>query len=95
MKNIYNLITDAFTNAQLEETDYIVKVEGFYKVTISHTTQQGKAYIFMARSGETLHDANYFNTLFTDEDWTKICRTINNQIQPLQNLDAFLNQLLL
>lgn len=83
MKNIYNLLTDAFVRIGKNESDYYVIVEENYNVTItkrlSPPINYAKLTLIMRADGE-LYDFRDENTLFTNDEWDEFCRIIDRQI---------------
>jgi len=85
MKNISNLLSDAFVRMGKNETDYYILIQDKYKVTItsrqSSETTFAKLTLIMNTRDE-LHDYHEENTLFTNEEWDNFCSIIERQIQP-------------
>ena len=83
MKNIYNLLTDAFESIGKKESDYYVIVQDNYKVTITSRLSPEINYaslrLIMRADGE-LYDFRDENTLFTNDEWAEFCRIIERQI---------------
>jgi hypothetical protein len=83
MKNIYNLLTDAFVRIGKNEADYHVIVEDQYKVTITSRlvppVNYAKLTLIMGTDGE-LYDFRDENTLFTNDEWDEFCIIIDRQI---------------
>ena len=83
MKNIYNLLTDAFESIGKNESDYYVIVQDNYKVTITSRLSPEINYaslrLIMRADGE-LYDFRDENTLFTNDEWNEFCRIIERQI---------------
>lgn len=81
MKNIYNLLTDAFDNAHLSESDYTIVVEPYYKVTISSkiTPSPRRLFLFMSMYNNELYDVLYLNTLLAENELTLFIRTLDLQ----------------
>ena len=101
MKNIFNLLTDAFDAIGKIETDYNVGVTEYYKVKItsSDPSRQGEATLtLIMRNNGDLYDYRDVNTLFTEQDWDTFCRVIEHQIPSsfitagqLLNLQSLIN----
>ena len=83
MKNIYNLLTDAFESIGKKESDYYVIVQDNYKVTITSRLSPEINYaslrLIMRADGE-LYDYRDENTLFTNDEWNEFCSVIERQI---------------
>ena len=83
MKNIYNLLTDAFERIGKNESDYYVIVQDNYKVTITSRLLPEINYaslrLIMRADGE-LYDYRDENTLFTNDEWNEFCSVIERQI---------------
>ena len=91
MKNIYNLISDAFTSMRNEgfETDYIIDVqhneEPFrsYDIIIQsknqNTTGLASLVLLLDNFGNLL-DYQDTNSLFINSNWDRFCLVIEGQI---------------
>ena len=83
MKNIHNLLTDAFVRIGKNESDYYVIVQDNYKVTITNRVSPpvncAKLTLIMRADGE-LYDYHDENTLFTNGEWDDFCSIIEMQI---------------
>jgi hypothetical protein len=87
MKNIYNLITDAFARIGEDETKYFINVEyteftlRSYGVTITSRDHSvvGTASIVLLLNSELL-DYYETNDLFNDESWERFCDVFEWQI---------------
>ena len=88
MKNVYNLITDAFRRIRRDETKYTIDVqitEGFnyrnYNITIKDPSITGLATLTLVTD---LHDylLEYGDTndLFLNETWDSFCYTFESQV---------------
>jgi hypothetical protein len=101
MKNIFNLLTDAFDRIGKIETNYYVVVSEYYKIKITsrEASQQGEAELtLIMRNNGDLYDYRDVNTLFTEQDWDSFCRVIEQQIPSsfitagqLLNLQSLIN----
>ena len=80
MKNIYNLLTDAFTEANLDETTFIKKVEGFYKITVSKPENPGRLFIYMDIYEDTIEHIQYVNSLLSPNDFQNLKMALNRNI---------------
>jgi len=80
MKNIYNLLTDAFKAAGLDEQNYVIKVEMSYKVTIYHKYDGGRLYIFMGTYNDELFSVECLNLLLDQLSLDLFMTVIENQI---------------
>jgi hypothetical protein len=94
MKNIHNLITDAFDAIgvfRYKESDYTVKVrslEDSYKVTIESKNPNaiGKASLTLNMDlNDRLLEFYDTNTLFSEEAWTEFCYIIEDEIYTSPN----------
>lgn len=93
MKNIYNLLTDAFTESNLDETAFVKKVEGFYKITVSKPDHPGRLFIYMDIYDDTVERIQYVNSLLSPEEFNNLKAALNRNItNPFTEL---LNSLLL
>lgn len=83
MKNIYNLLTAAFNRINVDECDYIKKVEGNYRITITSNSITGSARLdlFMNTNHELL-DYDDTNSLFINDSWSEFCATFEEHIRP-------------
>jgi hypothetical protein len=83
MKNIYNLLTDAFVRIGKNESDYYVIVQDNYKITITSRLSPEIYYAALTlimRADGTLYDFRDENTLFTNDDWNAFCQIIEREI---------------
>ena len=88
MKNIHNLITDAFVNIGRNESDYIVSVTYLNNRDIDVTiglknatnASINLATIYLEMSGNRLIDYQEENNLFNNYDWNLFCLTFERQI---------------
>ena len=87
MKNVYNLITDAFVRIGEDETKYSITVEyteftlKTYTITITSrdTSVAGSASIVLLLNSELL-DYYETNHLFGPSDWERFCDVFEWQI---------------
>lgn len=86
MKNIYNLITDAFSRMGENQSQYITKVEyteslvKTYKVSIESRDLSGKAtVVLIADLSDNFLYYDEENTLF--EDWDKFCEVLDFNLE--------------
>jgi hypothetical protein len=90
MKNIYNLLTDAFDRINLDECDYIKNVEGNYRITITSNNITGSATLdlYMNTNNELL-DYDDTNSLFVNDSWSEFCATFEEHIrQPINSVST-------
>ena len=82
MKNIYNLISDAFANAELDEQLYGKTVEGQYKITIwKNTNPEGpRLFIFIYMLNTTIYDITYANLLLPGACFNRFAQVFENEI---------------
>ena len=80
MKNIYNLLTDAFTEANLDETAYVKKVEGFYKITVSQPDHPGRLFIYIDTFEDTIEHIRYVNSLLSPTEFQNLKTALNRNI---------------
>jgi hypothetical protein len=87
MKNIHNLVTDAFVNMGLNESDYIVSVTHLYNRDIdvsiilkNATSTTNSANLYLTMSGHRLLDYQEDNNLFNNDNWNLFCLTFERQI---------------
>ena len=84
MKNIHNLITDAFVNMRLNESDYNISVTYLNNrdidITIGINTSVNLATIYLEMSGNRLLDYQENNSLFNNDAWNLFCLTFERQI---------------
>lgn len=104
MKNIYNLITDAFTSMRNEglETDYLIEV-------ISNDTSNFRTHVINIKSknqnaigsasltltldlNNNLIDYEDINDLFINDNWNRFCLTFEQQIANLNTLQNYILQ---
>jgi hypothetical protein len=99
MKNIYNLISDAFAAANLDEQQYTTKIELTYKITIHHKEDPngGRLFIFMGVFNNCLFDVECVNLLLNHTELDLFMTVIENQIviitPPLHSTEANLNNI--
>lgn len=87
MKNVYNLITDAFVRIGEDETKYSINVEyteftlRSYGITITSRdpSAQGTASIVLLLNSELI-DYYEMNDLFEEESWLRFCDVFEWQI---------------
>ena len=82
MKNIYNLVSDAFTYADLDEQLYGKTVEDEYKITIwKNTDPEGpRLFIFIYMLGTTIYDITYANQLLSGSHFNRFAQVFENEI---------------
>lgn len=83
MKNIYNLLTDAFDRIGKNESHYNVVIQDHYKITITSRTTIDGTYArltLIMRNTDELYDFHEENTLFTNNEWNEFCMVIDRQI---------------
>lgn len=91
MKNVYNLITDAFVRIGKNESEYTITVEyteftlRSYTITITpryaaSNAQGGTATIVLLLNSELI-DYYETNNLFEPVDWERFCDVFEWQIQ--------------
>lgn len=88
MKNIHNLITDAFVNMGLNESDYIVSVTHLYNrdidvnIRLKNATNAtvNSANLYLTMTGSRLLDYQEDNNLFNNDNWNLFCLTFERQI---------------
>lgn len=90
MKNVYNLITDAFVRIGKNESEYTITVEyteftlRSYTITITprYGASGGSATIvLLLNSSDNLLDYYETNNLFDFESWERFCDVFEWQIQ--------------
>ncbi len=105
MRNIYNLITDAFSGLgyhEHNECDYLVEVKysdtvlRSYEITIKSRDPNvdGLAFLhLMLNAQDELVDYDDANSLFIDSNWDLFCEVFELQIAqaPVFNLLSVLN----
>jgi hypothetical protein len=83
MRNIYNLLSDAFDRMGLVETNYQVKIEGNYVITLKSpqaaANQKAVLYLDLTESGE-IYDVNCTNNLFIEERWAEFCSVFTDEM---------------
>jgi hypothetical protein len=87
MKNIHNLVTDAFVNMGLNESDYIVSVTHLYNHDIdvsirlkNATNTTNSANLYLTMTSNHLLDYQEDNNLFNNNAWDLFCLTFERQI---------------
>lgn len=88
MKNIYNLITDAFTRIGKDETEYSITIECTEYTLISYTITikpidpgAGSSTIFLLlNTSEELLDYYETNDLFESLVWERFCDVFEWQL---------------
>ena len=87
MKNIHNLVTDAFANIGQNESDYIVSVTHLYNCDIdvsiilkNATSTSNSANLYLSIIGNRLLDYHEDNNLFNNNAWDLFCLTFERQI---------------
>ena len=102
MRNIYNLITDAFNRMGVDEINYTVKVQGNYVIEIkprnNATNVKATLYLDLTATNE-IYDVTYRNTLFPEQQWVEFCSVftdampqVNNEAQLISFLNTLINQ---
>ena len=88
MRNIYNLITDAFNRMGVDEINYRVKVQGNYVIEIeprnNATNVKAILYLDLTATNE-IYDVSYTNNLFLEEQWDEFCSVFTDSIPQLNN----------
>jgi hypothetical protein len=105
MKNVYNLISDAFSGLSEQEhreLDYIKDVvysqdlvthRSFYEITIQSydETVQGRAFLKLTlNSNQVLIKIEEENDLFLNENWDSFCSVFAMEMPRLQALTQIL-----
>ena len=87
MKNIYNLVSDAFDAMHGHtETNYKITVKegrGYCNVTISSrkvNSTRTATLSLVLDPNDNLLDFHYTNTLFTNDNWDRFCDVIEAQV---------------
>jgi len=81
MKNIHNLLTDAFNRINLNEGDYKKTVDDYYFITITSNNITGSATLDLRlNTNHELVDYYNENSLFMNDSWTEFCTTFDEQI---------------
>lgn len=106
MKNIYNLISDAFVSMNdrsIIETNYTTHVVyrdnliREYEITIKSKNSElvGKSAFLhlMLNLHNSLEDYHEMNTLFINNQWDLFCVTFENHLQPPAVSNDILNQI--
>jgi len=100
MRNIYNLLTDAFNRMGVDEANYQVKVTGNYVVEIKPrnalTNQKAVLYLDLTETNE-IYDVTYTNNLFLEEQWAEFCSVFTDTLPELDSeaqLLTFINTLI-
>lgn len=93
MKNVFNLISKAFTAINHYEEDYIIKIQDNYKITITKNNQQGIATLkLILNNYSELLDFQEYNDLFINRDWDRFCDIFEYEINPpMTNTNAVTN----
>ena len=87
MKNIHNLLTDAFDAAQMKEQDYNITITNNYEITIRRRdTGRGILYIFMEMEQDTLRAVDFVDTILTNEQQAPFFNVIRAQVIPYPEL---------
>jgi hypothetical protein len=106
MKNIHNIISDAFdamNNPRVIETDYIKHIVfretpfRTYEITIKSKNTEfadrsASLHLILNQSGN-LEDYTERNDLFINDQWDLFCVNIENHIEPLYIPNNVLNQI--
>jgi hypothetical protein len=105
MRNVYNLISDAFSglsDQEHRESDYkkdvvftqdLVSHRGFYEITIQSYDEsvQGQAFLKLTlNSNQTLIKIEEENNLFLNENWDSFCSVFAMEMPRLQALTQIL-----
>ena len=105
MKNVYNLISDAFEQMDTRdgiETDYTIKVDAIqepvvmYRITIKSKNPNaiGSANLILTLDSQNnLLDYQDVNDLFVNDNWDRFCLVIEAQVtipDPIANLQGYL-----
>jgi len=88
MKNIHNLITDAFVRIGYRESDYHISVNYIHSRDITvhiesknpNAIGESSLYLMMSAAGQLL-DYEEMNQLFLDDIWDEFCSMFDNQIR--------------
>lgn len=96
MKNIYNLISDAFISLNYNELDYsinVIHLENSYKISIT-SRDQGMAFLYLILNQDhTLLDVYETNTLFLNDIWYRFCNIFEGHIQYSRPIQQIINTL--
>ena len=82
MRNIYNLITDAFNRMGVDEINYRVKVQGNYVIEIENPRNpllNATLYLDLTPNNE-IYDVTYTNNLFEPNSWDRFCRVFTDEM---------------
>ena len=89
MKNIYNLITDAFTRIGKDETKYSITIEyteftlrsyGIVINSLDPGISGSSSIVLLLNSSDQLIDYYEMNDLFDDLSWQRFCDVFEWQI---------------
>ena len=80
MKNIYNILSDAFAQSNLDEADFNKNIEGFYKITISSPKRIGRLFIYMGIYEEEIEQIQYVNSLLSASEFVDFKNVLNCHI---------------
>ena len=92
MKGIYNLLSDAFAYARLDEREYIKNVQG-NRIIITRPQTEGQAHLELIMVGRELIEFDDSNTLFTNSEWDLFCAIIAQQIPRVVQLQELMEQI--
>ena len=92
MRNIFNLITDAFVRMGLNETDYKKSIHDTYIIDITDSrTPLLKATLYLDLTpNNEIYDVTYTNNLFEELAWARFCRVFTDEIP--QDIEEMLLQ---
>ena len=80
MKNIYNILSDAFAQSNLDEAEFHKNIEGFYKITISSPKRQGRLFIYIGIYEEEIEQIQYVNSLLSASEFVDFKNVLNSHI---------------
>jgi len=82
MKNIHNLLTDAFDAAYLKEQDFNIRIEDTYSITITKPMTIGTLYMAFEMDHDSLRNVHFVDTLLTDDQYILFSEVIKRQVSP-------------
>jgi hypothetical protein len=92
MKNIYNLLSDAFVCARVNELDYRKNIQG-NRIIITKPNSNGQAQLDLFIHDGELVEFEDSNTLFTQAEWDLFCGIIARQMPRVVQIQELMQQL--
>lgn len=82
MRNIYNLLSDAFDRMGSVESNYKTTIRGTYVIEIINPRNpllNATLYLDLTPNNE-IYDVTYTNNLFEPNSWDRFCRVFTDEM---------------